>query len=340
MSGTSVAVSGGGEPDVGGSFLRGAAMSEGEFGFGEEGPEEASTSLGAGPRLRSDRTECGLSESDSASAPLPFSQPPRRLEKTASARRSVYVPLKRRAKRFVEALAASGNVTFACEIAGIGKDRVYKHRRENAVFAADWDAAKAAFEAKAEAEDGIDLEALGRDGLAVRRGRGRCVQIVSAHPAAWMKRDEEVFFAHYAGSGNVAAAARAAGFSEKAAWERARKVPAFRARLAEEKEAATERLELYLIQEGTNLLRAADGGKADPQLAMWLLKREDQRRAGTLKRGAAHAQPLAASPEEIVASLEKGLKAFRARRGREKLEAGWTRSEDGHWIPPGYGPVA
>ncbi|HEX8642524.1 MAG TPA: hypothetical protein VF702_01265 [Allosphingosinicella sp.] len=167
------------------------------------------------------------------------------MEKTSSVRRGVYVPLKRRAKRFLEALGASGNVTLACEAAGIGKDRIYRHRRENAAFAAQWAAAKAAFEAKAEAEDGIDLDALEKDGLAVRRGRGGCVQVVSAHPKAWTRRDEDLFFAHYAESGNVSAAARAAGFSGKAAWERARTVPAFARRLAEAKEAATERLDFY-----------------------------------------------------------------------------------------------
>jgi hypothetical protein len=262
------------------------------------------------------------------------------LEHPGGGRRPVYVPLKRRAARFIEALAESGNVSLACETAGIGKDRIYRHRRENAGFAGEWAAAKAAFAAKAEAEDGIDLEALERDGLAVRRGRGGCVQIVSAHPAAWTRRDEEIFFAHYAETGNVAASARAAGFSGKAAWERARTSPDFARRLAEAKQEATERLDFYLIEEGTNQLRGKDGARPDPQLAMWLLKREDQKRAGTLRRGSAASAREVASPEEIVASLEQGLRAFRARREGEKLAAGWSRTEDGHLIPPGYGPVA
>jgi len=228
------------------------------------------------------------------------------------------VPLKRRAKKFIEALAMSGNVSFACEIAGIGKDRVYKHRRENEAFAAEWAAAKAAFEAKAEEEDGIDLEALARDGLAVRRGRGGCVQIVSAHPLAWTRRDEDIFFAELADSGNVAASARAAGFSGKAAWERAQKVPAFRARLASAKQDATERLDFYLIEEGTNLLKGADGAKRDPQLAMWIVKRADQKQAGTLNRGAAawrRPRPIEEITEEIVRKAE-AIRRHRERQGR------------------------
>jgi len=240
-----------------------------------------------------------------------------KLEHPGGGRRRVYVPVKRRAARFIEALGESGNVSLACEVAGIGKDRVYRLRKEDEAFAAGWAEAKAAFEERAEQDDGIDLDALGRDGLAVRRGRGGCVQIVSAHPAAWTRRDEELFFAYYAETGNVAASARAAGFSGKAAWERARTVPAFRDRLAEAKEEATLRLEHYLIEEGTNLLKGKDGAPRDPQLAMWLLKREDQKKAGTLRRGGA--VPRVATDAEVQEAL---IKALRRRGDRLRAERG------------------
>jgi uncharacterized protein involved in type VI secretion and phage assembly len=34
--------------------------------------------------------------------------------------------------------------------------------------------------------------------------------------------------------------------------------------------------------------------------------------------------------------LEKQLEAFTERDTREKLAAGWTRTEEGDWIPPGW----
>jgi hypothetical protein len=261
-----------------------------------------------------------------------------KLEHPGGPRRRVYVPLKRRSARFLRALEESGNVSLACQTAGIGKDRIYRLRREDPAFAAAWDSAKAEFARQAEAEDGIDLEALRRDGLAVRRGRGGTVQIVSAHPAAWTKRDEELFFAYYRESGNVSASARAAGFSGKAAWERANAVPAFRERLAEAKREATERLDFYLVEEGTNLLKGADGRPRDPQLAMWLLKREDARAAGTLKRGAAVGAP--PPIEEVTESILRKVEAIERHRNRERLAEGWTQTEDGDWIPPGYGRIA
>jgi hypothetical protein len=47
--------------------------------------------------------------------------------------------------------------------------------------------------------------------------------------------------------------------------------------------------------------------------------------------------------EEAIAQLDKALDAFGARRGipshEERLAAGWTKSPDGEWVPPGYGPI-
>ena len=42
---------------------------------------------------------------------------------------------------FLDALAASANVTLACEEAGVGHTSVYRRRRDNAAFAIKWQAA-------------------------------------------------------------------------------------------------------------------------------------------------------------------------------------------------------
>jgi molybdenum-dependent DNA-binding transcriptional regulator ModE len=259
-----------------------------------------------------------------------------KLERTSSARRRIYVPVLRRAERFLAALAESGNASLACEVAGIGKDRIYRLRREDEAFAARWQSALDAFRARIEAADSIDLEAIEKDGMTIRRGRGGQLQVCAAHPLAWTGAREDLFFESYAETGNVSASARAAGFSAKAAWERARACPAFAERLAKARDEATERLHFQLIETGSNLLKGADGAKPDPQLAMWLLKREDQKQAGTLKHGAARARPW--SFEESIGLLDRKLRALGGRQERERLEQGWSRSPDGHWIPPGYGP--
>ncbi|HEX8364229.1 MAG TPA: hypothetical protein VF603_02980 [Allosphingosinicella sp.] len=270
-----------------------------------------------------------------------------KLEHPGGGRRSVYVPVKRRAARFLEALAESGNVSLACDVAGLRKDRAYLLRKDDAAFAAGWAAAKAAFEAKADAEEEtLDEERLRRDGLVVRRGRDGRVQVAKAHARAWGKRHDRIFFAALAQTGNISAAARAAGFTYKTAWERGRTCFAFAERLREEKAAAVERLEFGLIEEGERALGmdavpdsgdGAETAKRDPELAKWLVKREDQLRAGTLKRGAAAGRPpRVATSAEVQAELTKSLKAYGDRLRAERAGQGWTQTEEGHWIPPGW----
>jgi hypothetical protein len=47
--------------------------------------------------------------------------------------------------------------------------------------------------------------------------------------------------------------------------------------------------------------------------------------------------------EDAIRQLDRALDAFGARRDivpdEQRLAAGWTRSPEGHWIPPGYGPI-
>lgn len=232
------------------------------------------------------------------------------LEKTGSARRTVYVPLKRRAAAFLKALENSGNVTMAREAAGLGKDRVYLHRRENAAFAAAWEAALARFGEWAEATDALPHEeALEKDGLVLRRGRGGRVQVVARKPGQWCSRIEEAFLGHLVGCGTVERAARAAGVSAKTVWERRLVCHRFRERMDAARDEAAVRLEWMLIGEGAEMLADDAPGKRDPQIAMWLLKRRDQERSGTLKRGAAVERRW--TFEESIALLEKRLRALR-----------------------------
>jgi hypothetical protein len=258
------------------------------------------------------------------------------LEKKGTARRSVYVPLKRRAARFVEALAQTGNVTMARETAGLGKDRVYGHRKENAEFAAAWEAALAAFRARIEAaEESGELGSVEEAGLVLRPGRGGRLQLVSPRPDQWTKKKEEIFLAHFAASANVTAASRAAGFTSKTAWERRRTNADFERRFEEAKAAALDAIELMLMEEGAKLLAAGEGERPDPQLAMWLLKRRDQAAAGGLKRGGRYG-PRRPTIEEVTEKITRKVGAIKRHKEAQQIAAGWTRDEEGNMIPPGW----
>jgi hypothetical protein len=43
--------------------------------------------------------------------------------------------------------------------------------------------------------------------------------------------------------------------------------------------------------------------------------------------------------DDAMVRLDSALDALAAREEPIRLAAGWTKSEDGHWIPPGYAPI-
>ncbi|TMJ13534.1 MAG: hypothetical protein E6G94_11700 [Alphaproteobacteria bacterium] len=258
------------------------------------------------------------------------------LERTSSERRRVYVPMERRAKRFLEVLATCGNATTARLAAGLGKDRIYQHRKANAPFAAAWAAALDAFAARAEADDeALSDAALEPDGMIVRRGRSGRLQVVARRPNLWSKAKEEAFFEHFTETNNVGAASLAAGFTSKTAWERRRICPAFRDRFAAAREDAYEKLEYMLIEAGTELLSSNEAARRNPDLAMWLLRRRDQAAAGSLKRGGRF-MPKQPSIEEVTAKMITQVGAIKRHRENGQLAEGWTRDEAGNMIPPGW----
>ena len=77
-------------------------------------------------------------------------------------------PLPKWAKPFLEALKASGNVTYACAHAGVGRTAVYARREANEQFAGLWD------EAVEDATDAMLLEARRRGALRQDQRRDSC----------------------------------------------------------------------------------------------------------------------------------------------------------------------
>lgn len=45
------------------------------------------------------------------------------------------------------------------------------------------------------------------------------------------------------------------------------------------------------------------------------------------------------SLDEVRASILRKLDAIARHREPKMLAAGWTKTEGGHWVPPGYGPI-
>lgn len=87
------------------------------------------------------------------------------------------------------------------------------------------------------------------------------------------------------------------------------------------------------------LLQASDPKKYGPRPGFkrkrLLRLKKKQIEKEILAEIAAKAPPF----EEAIVALDRALEAFGGRREPEKLAAGWTKSPEGEWVPPGYARI-
>ncbi len=180
-------------------------------------------------------------------------------------------------RAFLRELALSGSVALAAGKCGIDRTSPYQARRNNSAFAASWDRAlETAREALSPRgiEDGAqrlrgDLrphanrqppEAPACAGARllpdqiVRSSKTGHPCIARAGPGRWSAKAERAFLAELTASANVSAAARAAGFSTTAAYNRRKLWPAFAAEWDAALREGYARIETLLIHAATNAL--------------------------------------------------------------------------------------
>lgn len=151
----------------------------------------------------------------------------------------------------------------------------------------------------------------------------------------WTAETERDFLDHLSATANARASADAAGVSVSGAWLRRRRMPGFAEAWDEAVADGHARLEMLLMERGTALLGGLDFGGSngdgaaatddaardgtaraafDPQIAMWLLKRRDQARAGTVARGRAWTRER--SIDEVRAEILRKVEAMERARAR------------------------
>ena len=164
-------------------------------------------------------------------------------------------------RAFLRALARCGSVALAAERCGIDRTSAYQYRKRNPAFAASWDRALATARARLTSDTPLPRgEGLGegaqrpRQDLFLRSSKTGRVCVARAGPGRWSGRAEAAFLTELAASANVAAAARAAGVSAQAVYQRRRLWPEFarawRAALSE----GYDRLEAHLLHAATATL--------------------------------------------------------------------------------------
>ena len=269
-----------------------------------------------------------------------------------------------RRAQFLEHLRWTGN-QGAAKAVGLNRCSAEKRRKRDAEFAIACRAAEAEASRRLAGArspfDGVD-GAGGRELNVIKRGRGGRMQIVASGTKRWSKAVEERFLAALGMCGNVAAAARAVGFTESCVWQRRRKWPAFESAMDQVFEEAEIRIEYRLAAMGSDIAAAGPGRsdgsdaapgaemgtvtsncppdcppealKFDPDLAFRFLRWREEKRRGRAPRGGRPEKRW--TFEESIELLGKKLKAFGRREEARKLAEGWTKDEEGRMIPPGW----
>lgn len=150
-----------------------------------------------------------------------------------------------RRRRFFALLAESGNVRMACALSGVGLGCIYRLRGTEPGFIARMEAAVAKADRGLSGQKdkgappphfvGEDLEGEGwtvapppaEDDVVLRRGIGGRLRVMAAGTRWWTARHDAIFLGHLRETGNVARAARAAGFTPKTAYNRRKRLPSF-----------------------------------------------------------------------------------------------------------------
>jgi len=235
-------------------------------------------------------------------------------------------PLRRltqaRREKFLEVLAQTGNRRMAAEAIGFEPRLMDQRRQYDALLDRQWIEALDQCDRRLAGIDGPCDPALGEAPVVVvKRGRGGRLMLQRPGEKRWSRAVEDRFFATLAMCGNIAASARAVGFSKSCVDQRRRKWPDFGRRMEETLDDAEIEIEFRVAAEVQGKHGGGDGqpaiepGPLDMDAAMRFLKWRQEKKAGRGRRGRLPALPsIEAVTEKIVKRVE-AIKRHRARGG-------------------------
>lgn len=254
-------------------------------------------------------------------------------------------------KVFLRALARSGNARASAVEAGVDVGTAYDHRIKDAAFAGQWAGALAKFKANAQ-KKALRLRSgqAGKAGEMVLRRTKHGDKLVRAAPGRWCARVEEIFFDTLELTGCVRSAAAAAGISTNALYARRKAYPEFAERWDEIEARAAQQLPALLHTAAVvSLGPGPSTGSGRVRRGRGRLPRVNVDQAIRISRikgaggtgpggsgGRGGIRPRVATNEEVREALTARLDAFRKRVRAASFAEGWTETEEGHLIPPGW----
>ncbi len=247
---------------------------------------------------------------------------------------------------FLRALKRTGNVRASAVEAGVDAGTAYDHRAKDAGFREGWAGALQAFKAVGRGKGAPRLRSgrtVGREELVLRRTK-HGDRLVRAAAGRWCARVEERFLDGLEQTGCVRTAARAAGISTAALYERRDHYPEFRTRWDERVARFGEQLPGLLNAAAVRGLSpqpegAKRRGRArlpamnmDQSIRLLAINQNAKARGG----GRGGERPPEPSREALIEALTALYDMVDRRVGKQRLADGWTDAGNGVWVPPGW----
>lgn len=256
---------------------------------------------------------------------------------------------------FLRALERSGDARAAVKDAGIDHTTADARGGRMRILSGLWRDALAAHAAARELEQAAELEALRRDPSTAFGGSppGSGEDLVASggkmKPRGddkWGKHKEAAFFTELAATANVSRAAKAAGVSENAVYQRRLRDGHFTAKWAAVRDMAKASIDMHLLEETKKSFDpdTLDTGGVQPRVTIEQAIRISQS-GPKAERGVAAPDPFEEAPapseaDEVDAIREQIIRKLRRMREREmpeQLAQGWSFDEQYDvMVPPGW----
>ncbi|HEX8513009.1 MAG TPA: hypothetical protein VF688_07865 [Allosphingosinicella sp.] len=258
-------------------------------------------------------------------------------------------------KRFLSAMARTANAGLSAQMAGVDRATAFALRKRDPGFAADWVRARDWGRGRAKAQGrpvfpggrppaAGPAEALDPRPLKERRRRDGGTEVVRCGEGRQSPQSDHVFFSHLAAGFGVRRSAAKAGFSTNALYARRMLDPAFEAQWEAAKAQCLARNDMLLIDSVPRALdpetTAAADDLAKPTIAEAIQIARLYRPAAEKPVRGAKAKEAEEAPArsgtEIFDELSRRLDDIDREKADGRLAQGWSRDEEGHWIPPGW----
>ncbi|HEX8309596.1 MAG TPA: hypothetical protein VF645_14385 [Allosphingosinicella sp.] len=250
-------------------------------------------------------------------------------------------------KRFLSAMARTANAGLSARMAGVDKTTAFALRKRDPGFAAAWVRARDWGRARAKAAGrpvfpggrpraAGPAEGLDPRPLKVRRCRHGGTETVRCGEGRQSPESDHVFLSNLAAGHGVRRSAAMAGFSTNALYARRMIDPDFAARWTAARDQLVARNDMLLLDSIPRILDP-DVTEAAEHLAAPTIA--EAIRIQTLYRSREDGGGLQRPSrgfEYYRSSIARKIEAITGARDSERLASGWSRDEEGNWIPPGW----